>query len=56
MSKTKHYLIVIGLLVVAILFYIRGFATGALSLLILGGLFELGFWIGLFETYDDDSG
>ena len=37
------------LLAAALLCYLLGFIHGALVLVVLGGLLELGFWLGLFK-------
>ncbi|MDA8016393.1 MAG: hypothetical protein MPN21_02995 [Thermoanaerobaculia bacterium] len=41
----KRILPTIGCLIAAIFFYHFGFLSGAVTLLVVGGLFELGFWI-----------
>jgi len=50
MNKFNRYFIIVSLLSLALLFYFIGFDTGALIFFVLGGLFELGFWIGVFTT------
>ncbi len=50
MSEFIRYLITISLLCLALLSYSVGFNTGTYILIALGGLFELGFWIGVFTT------
>ena len=39
------------LLAAALLCYLLGAIHGAMALLIIGGLLELGFWLGLFRRF-----
>jgi len=50
--------VLLFLAVLAVIFYVVGFHTGTLAVIILGGLFELGFWLKLFgrdSNSDNDS-
>ena len=47
--KLSRPLILVVLLAGAIFFYAIGMVFGAIALLVIGGLLELGFWIGLFK-------
>lgn len=45
----KHMLVLMVLLLAAAAFYIAGSATGAVALVGVGLLLELGFWFGLIQ-------
>jgi|GEM_PF-2980102 hypothetical protein len=47
--KLKRWLPLTVCLIVALLFYGAGMASGALSFALAGALFELLFWFGLFR-------
>ncbi|SET83870.1 hypothetical protein [Thalassotalea agarivorans] len=45
----KRFLILLTLIILALICYTRGFAIGGGFFLILGAIFELGFWVGIFN-------
>ena len=54
MNTYIKWLILILLLVGASVSYGSGFSEGAWGFIILGALFELSFWFGLFSIKDGD--
>jgi len=50
MTKFNRYLIIVSLLCLALVCYLVGFIMGIFIFIALGGLLELGFWIGVFTT------
>ena len=47
---TTRVALVVAMLALAGICYVAGFTGAALGLVILGGIAELGFWIGLLGT------
>jgi hypothetical protein len=47
----KHALVLIALLLAAAAFYVAGSATGAVALVGVGVLLELGFWFGIIRKH-----
>ena len=45
----KHMLVLVVLLLAAAVFYVVGSATGAIALVGVGLLLEIGFWFGLIQ-------
>jgi hypothetical protein len=54
MNTFKKWLILILLLLGAAVSYGSGFSEGAVGFIILGAVFELSFWFGLFSIKDGD--
>ena len=46
--QTRSFLI-LGFLAAAVICYIAGYATGLVTVLVIGGVFELLFWAKLFK-------
>lgn len=50
MEHGKRIAILMGLLTAALVCYGIGMQLGALAFIVIGGLFECGFWFRLFKT------
>ncbi len=55
MFQVHKWLILFILIICAGISYSIGFARGAIILIIIGVLFELGFWVGLFNYHKQDK-
>ncbi|WP_371185292.1 hypothetical protein [Thalassotalea maritima] len=49
MSNVTRWLILVVLFVVALAFYLVGSRKGMLIFTVVGGVFELAFWLGVFK-------
>ncbi|MBT8062033.1 MAG: hypothetical protein KJO85_05070 [Gammaproteobacteria bacterium] len=49
MAMSKRWNILLGLLAAAAFFYSLGFYSGAVAAIVLGGIFEIAFWLKLFR-------
>lgn len=50
MSKSGKYLLLGALFCLALVCYFVGSVLGAVAFIIMGGLLELAFWVGIFKS------
>ena len=55
MKTTGRYLVLIALLLGMFASYSVGFGRGIFILLVLGVIFEIAFWLGLFNGWADND-
>ena len=56
MKRLSRWLILLGLIIAAAISYSIGFMRGVMIFVVLGILFELAFWVGLFRSDPKQTG
>lgn len=49
-ARILRWVILAALMLTAMLLYVSGFGLGAMTLIVLGAAFEMGFWVYLLRT------
>lgn len=55
MSELTRAIILTILILVAFACYLYGSSSGVVAIIVVGGLFELAFWVGLLSSTDSTS-